>query len=225
MKLGREGAYKSMKTDFLNKDFLKNISLLLIGLLLAFIAIEVYLRIFDNPFGFRIKGNKIALPIHRQYNIHNTEISKLDEYIVHKKNSLGFRGEDPPDEFQDHLTIVTIGGSTTESFYISEGQTWPDQLGINLESSFEKIWVNNAGLDGTSTFGHIVLMEDHIVQLKPNIVLFLVGLNDVGRGEFNRFDNLILKPASKPTDGFREFVLNSSEFTVLVYNLLWYIQT
>lgn len=214
-----------MRLLFLNKDFFKNILLILFGLFLAFIITEGYLRIFDNPFGFRIRGDKIVLPIHRQYNIHNTEIQKLDEYIIHKKNSLGFRGDEPPDKFQDYLTIVTIGGSTTECFYLSEGQTWADILGVNLEKNFEKMWINNAGLDGTSTFGHIVLMEDYMVTLKPKIALFLVGINDVSRSELNRYDKGILKTASEPTDVLKNFALAYSEVAVLGYNVLWYIRT
>lgn len=214
-----------MRLGFLNKETGKNLLLALAGIVFAFLAIEFYLRIFDNPFDFRIRGNKIALPIHRQYNIHNTQIAGLDEYIFHKKNSLGFRGAEPPSKFQDYLTIVTIGGSTTESFYLSEGDTWTDQLGAKLETNFDRLWINNAGLDGTSTFGHILLMEDYIVQLKPKVVLFLVGSNDVGREDLNRYDNIILKPAPKLTDSLRDVMLNSSETIVLAYNLLWYLQT
>ena len=48
---------------------------------------------------------------------------KLDEKIIHTKNSLGFRGDEPPDDFNPALTVVTVGGSTTESIYISDGKT------------------------------------------------------------------------------------------------------
>ena len=45
------------------------------------------------------------------------------------------------------------------------------------------MWLNNAGLDGHSTFGHTVLLRDFVLDLKPKVVVFLVGANDRGRKE------------------------------------------
>ena len=45
------------------------------------------------------------------------------------------------------------------------------------------MWVNNAGLDGATTYRHLILMEDYVVNLRPKVVLFLVGINDVGAGD------------------------------------------
>ena len=84
---------------------------------------------------------------------------------MHTKNSLGFRGAPPPRDFPDYLTIITIGGSTTECFYLSDGRTWPDLLGQNLSREFNRVWVNNAGLDGATTYRHLILMEDYVVTL------------------------------------------------------------
>ena len=44
------------------------------------------------------------------------------------------------------------------------------------------MWVNNAGLDGATTYRHLILMEDYVAQLRPKVVLFLIGINDVGAG-------------------------------------------
>ncbi len=169
----------------------KNLVVMFVGLLFAFILIEIMLRVMGNPFGFRIKGDQILLPVHRQYEIHNTTNDKLDEYIVHKKNSLGFRGVEPPADFENYLTILVVGGSTTECFYLSEGQTWIDQLELNLENSFDHTWINNAGLDGHSTYGHNILMDDYVAKLRPKVVLFLVGANDMGLEELGEFDRQV----------------------------------
>ena len=59
------------------------------------------------------------------------------------------------------------------------------QVKIAEQEDITKIWLNNAGLDGHSTFGHIILFKDYIVKLKPKIILFLVGANDVGRNEYS----------------------------------------
>lgn len=179
----------------LMKNFIKNIAALLMGIVLSFVILEGVLRIY-NPFESRIKGDKIVLPVDKEYVIENAKLrkrfkkslTKFDETIIHRKNSLGFRGEGPPKDFADYLTIVTVGGSTTESTFLSEGKTWTDIIGKRLRKKFNRLWINNAGFDGHSTFGHIILMENYIIKLKPNMVLFLVGANDQDRQDIGEQD-------------------------------------
>ncbi|MZH03580.1 MAG: SGNH/GDSL hydrolase family protein, partial [Nitrospinae bacterium] len=170
------------------KNYITNLVLLLMGLVLAFIATEALLRVY-NPFQFRIKGNKISLPVYFHYNFELKDAKQLDKVVSHTKNSLGFRGEERPAKFDEHLTIITVGGSTTENFLITDGKTWPAILGKKANESFKHVWVNNAGLDGHSTFGHIVLMKDFITNIKPKVVLFLVGINDLWAKTSNIFDS------------------------------------
>ena len=125
------------------------------------------------------------MPVNRIQIIHNLKGGKLDELVVNKKNSLGFRGEDPPADFKAWLTIVTVGGSTTECLAINEEKSWPHLLQEKLKNHFSKLWLNNAGIGGHSTFGHIILMKDFLIKLKPNVVLFLAGINDVGRSDIS----------------------------------------
>ena len=94
---------------------------------------------------------------------------------------MGFRGDEPPANFDSALRIITIRGSTTESLYIADGKTWSDVLSDGLKSTFEDAWLNNAGLDGHSTFGHLVFMEDHVKDIRPDLAVFLVGANDRNR--------------------------------------------
>ena len=96
--------------------------LVVCGLLLATGVLEVVLRV-HNPFETRVIGDKIVLLANRTYEYKNDLSEKLDEKITHTKNSLGFRGDEPPDDFNPALTVVTVGGSTTESIYISDGKT------------------------------------------------------------------------------------------------------
>jgi lysophospholipase L1-like esterase len=162
---------------------LRNLGVLLGGCLVALAVLEVLLRVY-NPLEIRFKPDRIVLPVHKRYIFDNTGKfpTKLAKTTIHTKNSLGFRGEAPPRDFRDYLTIITIGGSTTECFYLSDGQTWPDLLGQKLSRGFNRVWVNNAGLDGATTYRHLILMEDYVVTLRPQVVLFLVGINDVGAG-------------------------------------------
>jgi hypothetical protein len=151
------------------------------GCLLALLIIEVALRI-RNPFESRVKGNEIILPADREYVFEARGVRGIDSTIVHKKNSIGFRGPERPEEGTgDLLSIIAIGGSTTECFYLSDGKDWPALTGECLEEEMCGIWVNNAGLDGHSTFGHTILLRDMVAGLSPDVVMFLVGGNDVAR--------------------------------------------
>jgi hypothetical protein len=185
-----------MKFSLANKRKLltnagKDVVLVLLGILIALSMVEGVLR-FYNPFGFRMRGDKIVLPVNRTQVIHNKESSKLDKLVVNKKNSLGFRGEEPPADFNDWLTVVTVGGSTTECLALNESKSWPYVLGNKLKENFPKLWLNNAGFGGQSTFGHMVLLRDFLIKLRPKSVIFLVGTNDVGRGGFSIQDKNLL---------------------------------
>jgi lysophospholipase L1-like esterase len=164
-------------------DIMKNLGVFLGGCLVALLVMEVLLRVY-NPLEIRFKPDRIVLPVNKHYLLNNVgKFTKLPAKTVHTKNSLGFRGAPPPPNFQDYLTIVTIGGSTTECFYLSDGHTWPDLLGQELSHNFNRLWINNAGLDGATTYRHLILMDDYLIKLRPKVVLFLIGINDVGAGD------------------------------------------
>ncbi|MBU4333854.1 MAG: SGNH/GDSL hydrolase family protein [Candidatus Omnitrophica bacterium] len=137
------------------------------------------MRIY-NPFGFTVSRGEIKLIANRTYYYKIADTKT----IIHTKNSLGFRGDDPGKNFKGDLTVMTVGGSTTECFYLSDDMTWPYFLGQKLSQKFKGLWLNNAGLDGHSTSGHIILMKDYISQIRPKIVLFMVGINDIETEDF-----------------------------------------
>jgi len=146
------------------------------------ILLEIALRIY-NPFHFRIKGEHIILEANKNFIIDNSKIPVLDKTIVHTKNKLGFRGPEIPGDFENRLTIVTIGGSTTECQYLDDKKTWTDVLYRKLQHDFPDVWMNNAGIAGHSTFGHIELIKEHIIPLKPDYVIILLGANDIRRSK------------------------------------------
>jgi lysophospholipase L1-like esterase len=171
----------------------KNLLVLLISLVLVLGFCELVLRIY-NPLGFRIRGNKIILPVNKTEIIHHAKLfGKLDPVVTVKRNSLGFRGPEPPADFAQDLTIVTVGGSTTECLDLAENKTWPHDLEVLLAPHFKHLWLNNAGLSGNSTFGHYILMNDYMVKLKPKVVVFLIGINDIGLHSERDFDERIHK--------------------------------
>lgn len=144
----------------------------------AALLLEVAFRIY-HPLPFRLRGNSIVLPVGLRYQFDNRGNPKLDPTTIHTRNALGFRGPELPDDSTSRLTIIAVGGSTTECFPLSDGRTWPDVMGAELAKT-RSVWVNNAGLDGHSTVGHLALLREVLVPLRPKLMLVLAGLNDVG---------------------------------------------
>jgi lysophospholipase L1-like esterase len=200
----------------MGKVILKHLLAVVIGLGLSFILLEGLLRIFQ-PIEYRVRGNKIWLPQDRKYQFTNNKTDKLDKIIYNYRNHIGFRGEPPPKKFAEYLTIIAIGGSTTACEFISDNKTWCDLLAVKLKSKFKHLWLNNAGIDGHSTYGHLVLMEDYIIKIRPKVVLFLVGANEVGLETPRIYDTDQLK---KPLTGLFllwDNLVNKSE--VLNYSI------
>jgi len=198
----------------------KNLLAILIGILVSVVLLEGLLRIFQ-PIEYRVKANKIKLSRDKKYQLINDKTDKLDRIIYTSRNHAGFRGEPPPPNFSEVLTIIAIGGSTTECVLISDGKTWCDLLAAKLMGRFKPVWLGNGGLDGMSTYGHITFVEDYIIRLKPKVALFLVGANDIGLETYRTDDlNHFKKPITGVLASGWEMLLNHSE--VLDYGINFY---
>lgn len=216
-----KSAAATMKKKFLPIGLGKNLLLVVLSLIFALGLVEVALRIY-NPLGFRIKGNKILLPINQDEVIYYHS-PKLAQVVKIHRNSLGFKGEEPPPDFAARLTILTVGGSTTEGVGLDDEMTWPLTLESKLKKNFQKLWLNNAGLSGHSTFGHLILMHDYVAKIKPKVVLFLIGLNDLGIESLNPFDSRMTKGVTfRSLDGFLAGLANHSEVFAALLNLKRY---
>lgn len=80
-----------------------------------------------------------------------------------------------------NINIMTIGGSTTDQRYISDGKTWQDAMYRSLKQQEVKANIANVGIDGQSTFGHLKNFEvwfPLVPELKPEYILFYIGIND-----------------------------------------------
>ncbi|MBD2700281.1 SGNH/GDSL hydrolase family protein [Spirosoma sp. BT702] len=177
--------------NFLRLVLRRGLYVLYLAVVVA-ILLEVCLRIY-NPLNPRIKNEKIILPVSKTYELTMDGLPSVDRKAIHTKNSLGFRGEEPPKDWSKHLTVLTVGGSTTECFFLGDGTDWPARMSQRIHSQVPDLWVNNAGLNGHSTFGHQVLLDDYLIKLHPNVILFLIGINDVGKDKMDGFDNTMLK--------------------------------
>lgn len=167
------------------------VAALLLGVIVALGIGEVALRLY-NPIELRLRGTRIVLPTNTSSVLHLEQARKLESPIRVSRNSLGFRGREPPRPFDAALSILAIGGSTTECRLLSDEHTWPAVLERRLAARVPRLWLNNAGLDGHSTYGHLMLLQQVVAPLRPRYALFLIGVNDVGRDDLNDFDRAML---------------------------------
>ncbi len=198
---------------------IKNLKALLFGLLVALVLCEIVLRIY-NPFTNFTKQGKLVLPANQQTVFDNKWIKQLDAKINYSRNALGFRGPLPGDSIHKLNSIITVGGSTTECRFLSDSTTWPFLLGEELKDSVPNVWVNNAGIDGHSTFGHLLLMKEYIIKLKPKYVVLLTGVNDVETDKPESFDVMNEnKLQYGSVKAFFKSLLNKTEIGATVFQL------
>ena len=177
-----------------------NVFLILGGTCIGLLMAELILRLVVPadlllPHSQEIFATKDRVSIYNNINGEPNYSPKLDSVIIHTKNKLGLRGPNLTGSSNELVKILCIGGSTTECQYLTDGKDWPALLSGKLDSTYpNKYWLNNAGVDGHSTFGHIKVLETVVDSIKPTFIFFLVGCNDIGRYDLSNYD--INQPAS-----------------------------
>ncbi len=149
---------------------------LLAAFVLVFLAAKIGLRII---YPANIFHPMLDLRPNIRVRLANDDLPGVSSTGICSTNKWGMRGEQPPEDWDDWTTIVCIGGSTTECFELDDSRTWPWLLQQNLRRDDPMIWVGNGGLGGHSTRGHLVFMREVIPVIHPDIVLFLVGANEL----------------------------------------------
>ena len=98
------------------------------------------------------------------------------DIIRYSRDYKGYRGK-----FIDYNIeqILSIGGSTSDQRFISDGETYQDIIQSHVGDRYS---VLNGGVDGQSLFGHVYSMKRwHSKSLKSDLVkhiIFLIGAND-----------------------------------------------
>ena len=88
------------------KNLAKNGISLALGVFLSVLVLELGLRLF-NPFELCVRGNRIVLRTNVEWTYSTPPESQLDAEIVHRKNNIGFRGEDY-DASKDALRVFAL---------------------------------------------------------------------------------------------------------------------
>ncbi|HTX19071.1 MAG TPA: SGNH/GDSL hydrolase family protein [Bacteroidota bacterium] len=130
----------------------------------------------------------------------------------------GFRGDDPPADWDDYLTIVAIGGSTTQCYYLDDSKTWPYLLQVKLRKAGVKAWVGNAGISGHSSRAHVLFVRDILPRVKPKIAIILCGINDLWYSLQEKASKVDYSPE---TVGWKNKLLGYSRLVQVLY--LWKI--
>ncbi len=158
------------------KHVVSGTALMAVSLLLALTAGELVLRrilpdqIFNPRFGLR--------PYCR-YDL-QVDLPGINPGGVLSTNRWGLRGEDPPANWSEYLTVITVGGSTTANYYLDDSKTWSNVVQNELRSVNQLVWVGNAGIPRHSADTHALFVKEVLSQIRPDVALFLVGVNDMG---------------------------------------------
>jgi hypothetical protein len=140
-----------------------NLGLLLAGIVAVELIFGQWLAPYHPPSG-AIFGRTFKLEQH-YYRPHKV--------ITYVRDRYGLRGSSAP---IGDIELVTVGGSTTDQIFITEGETFQDIIHARTG-----LRVTNAGDEGISSTGHIVAVEDwlhRIPDLRPRFYLHYIGVND-----------------------------------------------
>ncbi len=142
---------------------------------LALLAVELVLRLaWERTDSYRVWTPHLETHFRPQPDA----MPGIEGLSVFRINALGFRGAERPSS--PDLSILAIGGSTTECLYLDQSETWPELLDGLLEAKLgAEVWVANAGVSGRNLRDHLVQLE-HLMAQAPafDVVLMLFGLND-----------------------------------------------
>lgn len=145
-----------------------------------FVAVIVVELIFGNWFSSK---DLTTLNILRDrtwhYDFYYPGIPNQERKITYSRDYWGLRGD-----FTDpvNIDLLTVGGSTTDQRFISDGFTWQDVLQRKFNETGQHVKIANAGVDGRTTFGHqhdFNYWFAQIEELQPRFIMLYVGINDM----------------------------------------------
>jgi lysophospholipase L1-like esterase len=98
--------------------------------------------------------------------------------ITYSRDRYGFRAGSSD---ASKVDVLVVGGSTTSERLTDDSDLWTVQLQHLLAQAGCQLGIANAGIDGYSTYAHILSFDEwfnRIPGLKPKFVLVYAGVND-----------------------------------------------
>lgn len=154
------------------------------GLAMASVSVFAGLVLLEGAARLRMPGNvfdpRFGLTAHQCCSL-RIDLPGVSARGLLTTNRWGMRGEEPPDDWDGHTTIIAVGGSTTLDYFLDDSKTWAAVLQERLREADSLVWVGNAGIPDHAASDHVSLMEEVVARVNPDIVVVLVGINDVRR--------------------------------------------
>jgi len=109
--------------------------------------------------------------------------------ITVRLNELGMRGPSLAEPLpKDALTVVFLGGSTTENYALAREQTFPELVGRDLEARLGRpVRILNAGMSAATTSTTLARLQHQVLDLAPSLIVVHHGINDLVGGFHTRF--------------------------------------
>jgi len=180
--------------------------IIIINIIVFFFLLIIIELIFGNwlkknNFGFLDRElRNISIPISVEY-----DGTKYNYNF--KRNELGFIGDNIAAK---DIKILFLGGSTGEEMFIPPENTIVSMLNYRLKKDKINYEIINASKGGKTTRGYVndfLKWFDKIEDLKPEIVIFYLGLNDSFLDYPEYFDDLERKDILKKTE---DYIKNNS---------------
>jgi lysophospholipase L1-like esterase len=148
-----------------------------------FLALRTHNQI--NPTGIKryIKLREFN-PLYRDVLVPDQGAMRMSDSLAQKEYTLRVdrQGFIMPAKIHPHpdLTIVFLGGSTTECTYVDEQARFPYLVGRLIEQETHlKVNSYNAGRSGNNTLHSLNVLLNKVVNLKPDIVVMMHNINDL----------------------------------------------
>ena len=203
---------------FLNRSSMKKaffaLSMFTVSSVLSLGVMEVAVRIISPPNMF---SPYLPLRPHNKMELH-VRLSGVSTMARNTTNMWGLRGDEPPSDWNESFTVVVVGGSTAQCYYLDDHKTWPYLLQEKLRRVVPKCWVGNGGISGHSTRAHILFVREAIAKMRPTAALLLVGINDLWYS-INEEARVQGNPAEQA--GWKYFALGNSRLLQVLF--LWKI--
>jgi len=173
------------------------LTLIVLGtLIVCMTGAEIILSLTTKPYHNAQQAARLTIPqrlVRLRERAPNTDIwVTTGNKDVHRKDGrtekryrldIDERGFIKPSRVHEdpELEIVFLGGSSTESVWVDEDKRFPSLTGRLLEASLgRRVNTYNSGVSGNNTMHANILLLAKIVPLRPDVVVLMNNLNDLG---------------------------------------------